>query len=199
MNQLAFRNLVGVAYSEAEVKLMAEELEVTDGPNDQGEQFTRAGKLSDKLPSPYANEAAARYSNGGAYPPDLSLITKARHDGTNYVFSLLLGYREPPAGVTVREGLHYNPYFPGGAIAMPKMLVDGGVEYDDGTPATESQMAKDVCTFLSWAAEPEHDDRKLMGLKFMFVLSLVLFQAGYYKRWKWAPIKSRRLVIDAIN
>ena len=170
-----------------------------DGPNDQGEMFARAGKLSDKLPSPYPNEAAARYSNGGAYPPDLSLITKARHDGTNYVFSLLLGYREPPAGVTVREGLHYNPYFPGGAIAMPKMLVDGGVEYEDGTPATESQMAKDVSTFLSWAAEPEHDERKLMGVKFMFVLSLVLFQAGYYKRWKWAPIKSRKLVIDAVN
>ena len=79
------------------------------------------------------------------------------------------------------QGLHYNPYFPGGAIAMPKMLVDGGVEYVDGTPATESQMAKDVCTFLSWAAEPEHDERKLMGAKFMFVLSLVFFQAAYFK------------------
>jgi ubiquinol-cytochrome c reductase cytochrome c1 subunit len=121
------------------------------------------------------------------------------------------------------QGLHYNPYFPGGAIAMPKMLVDGGVEYDDGTPATESQMAKDVCTFLSWAAEPEHDERKLMGAKFMFVLSLVLFQAAYFKvriappsldqgratrahacplrlqRGKWAPIKSRRLIVDAVN
>ena len=105
------------------------------------------------------------YANGGAYPPDLSLITKARHDGQNYVFALLLGYRDPPAGITMREGLHYNPYFVGGAIAMPKMLADGGVEYDDGTPATESQMAKDVVTFLAWAAEPEHDDRKLMGAK----------------------------------
>jgi ubiquinol-cytochrome c reductase cytochrome c1 subunit len=190
-----------------------------DGPNDQGEMFTRPGKLSDKLPAPYANEAvrilatawrvvdkfwaspaqAARYSNGGAYPPDLSLITKSRHDGTNYVFSLLLGYREPPAGVSVREGLHYNPYFPGGAIAMPKMLVDGGVEYEDGTPATESQMAKDVSTFLSWAAEPEHDERKLMGVKFIFVLSLCVFQAAYYKRWRWAPLKSRKIVIDAVN
>jgi len=199
MNQLSFRNLVGVAYSEAEMKALAEEQEVVDGPNDEGEMFTRPGKLSDKLPAPYANEAAARYSNGGAYPPDLSLITKARHDGTNYVFSLLLGYREPPAGVSVREGLHYNPYFPGGAIAMPKMLVDGGVEYEDGTPATESQMAKDVSTFLSWAAEPEHDERKLMGIKFVFVLSLVALQAGYYKRWKWAPLKSRKLVVDAVN
>ena len=91
---------------------------------------------------PYANEEAARYSNGGAYPPDLSLITKARHDGQNYVFSLLLGYREPPSGINIREGLYYNPYFVGGAIAMPKMLADGGVEYDDGTPATEAQQAK---------------------------------------------------------
>lgn len=199
LNLVAYRNLVGVAYTEDEVKAMAEEVEVTDGPNDQGEMFQRPAKLSDKLPSPYANEAAARYANGGAYPPDLSLITKARHNGQNYVFSLLLGYREPPAGVSVREGLHYNPYFPGGAIAMPKMLVDGGVEYDDGTPATESQMAKDVVTFLSWAAEPEHDDRKLMGAKFMFALSLALFQAGYYKRWKWSHVKSRRVIIDAVN
>jgi len=129
----------------------------------------------------------------------LSLITKARHNGTNYVFALLLGYREPPAGVTLREGLHYNPYFPGGAIAMPKQLNDGGVEYDDGTPATEAQMAKDVTTFLAWAAEPEHDERKLMGLKFIFVMSLVIVQAVYYKRWKWAPYKSRRLVFDAVH
>jgi len=199
MNLIAYRNLVDVAYSEAEVKAMAEEVEVEDGPNDQGERFTRPAKLSDRLPAPYANEAAARSANGGAYPPDLSLITKARHDGTNYVFSLLLGYRQPPAGVSVREGLHYNPYFPGGAIAMPKMLVDGGVEYEDGTAATESQMAKDVSTFLSWAAEPEHDERKLMGTKFMFVIALVWFQAAYYKRWKWAPIKSRRLIVDAVN
>ena len=117
--------------------------------------FDRPGKLSDSFPAPYANEEGARYANNGAYPPDLSLITKARHDGQNYVFSLLLGYREAPAGIEIREGLHYNPYFPGGAIAMPKMLVDGGVEYDDGTPATETQMAKDVTTFLAWAAEPE--------------------------------------------
>ena len=162
VEQLAFRNLVGVAYTEEEVKEMAEDIEVVDGPNDEGEMFDRPGKLSDKLPAPYANEQAARFANGGAYPPDLSLITKARHDGQNYVFSLLLGYREPPAGVSVREGLYYNPYFPGGAIAMPKMLADEGVEYDDGTVATEAQQAKDVTTFLAWAAEPEHDERKLV-------------------------------------
>lgn len=97
-----FRELVGVCYSEEEAKAMAAEIEVPDGPNDEGEMFDRPGKLSDKLPAPYMNEAHARYANGGAYPPDLSLITKARHDGQNYVFSLLLGYRDPPAGVSVR-------------------------------------------------------------------------------------------------
>jgi len=199
VEQLAYRNLVGVCYTEDEVKEMCLEIEVTDGPDDTGEPFERAAKLSDKIPSPYMNEAHARFANGGAYPPDLSLITKARHDGQNYVFALLLGYRDPPAGVSVREGLHYNPYFPGGAIAMPKMLADGGVEYDDGTPATESQMAKDVTTFLAWAAEPEHDERKLMGAKWVFVLCLVAFQAVYYKRWKWAPLKSRRVIVDVVN
>ena len=188
-----------VAYTEDEAKELAAELEVTDGPNDEGEMYLRPGRLSDKFPSPYANEEAARFANGGAYPPDLSLMTKARHDGQNYVFSLLLGYREPPAGITVREGLYYNPYFPGGAIAMPKMLADEGVEYEDGTPATESQQAKDVTTFLAWAAEPEHDERKLMGAKWMFALSLMLVLAIYWKRLKWAPIKSRRVVVDVIN
>jgi ubiquinol-cytochrome c reductase cytochrome c1 subunit len=199
VEQLHYRNLVGVAYTENEVKEMAAETEVEDGPNDEGEKFERPGRLSDPLPRPYANEEAARYANGGAYPPDLSLITKARHDGQNYVFSLLLGYREPPAGVNVREGLYYNPYFVGGAIAMPKMLADGGTEYDDGTDATEAQQAKDVTTFLAWAAEPEHDERKLMGAKFILVMSLVWITAAYYKRWKWAPIKSRRVVVDAFN
>jgi len=199
VEQLAFRNLVGVCYTEEEVKALCDEVEVEDGPDDTGERFERPAKLSDKLPMPYMNEAHARYANGGAYPPDLSLITKARHNGQNYVFALLLGYRDPPAGVSVREGLHYNPYFPGGAIAMPKMLSDGGVEYDDGTPATESQMAKDVVTFLAWAAEPEADERKLMGAKWVFVLSLVMVQAAYYKRWKWSSIKSRRIVVDPVH
>ncbi|KAG0622850.1 hypothetical protein M758_3G128700 [Ceratodon purpureus] len=196
---VAYRDLIGVAYTEDEVKCLAAEVEIEDGPNDEGEMYSRPGKPSDHFQNPYPNEQAARFANGGAYPPDLSLITKARHDGQNYVFALLLGYREPPAGVSVREGLHYNPYFPGGAIAMPKMLTDGGVEYEDGTPATESQMAKDVVTFLSWAAEPEMDERKLAGAKWIFVLSLALVQAAYYKRFRWSPIKSRKLVFDVVN
>lgn len=199
VQSIHYRDLVGVAYTEEEAKAMAAEQEYEDGPNDEGEMFERPGKLSDPLPRPYANEAHARYANGGAYPPDLTLITKARHDGLNYVFSLLLGYREPPAGVTVREGLHYNPYFPGGAIAMPKMLAEGGVEYDDGTEPTESQQAKDVVNFLAWAAEPEHDERKLMGTKWIFVMCLVFLQAAYYKRWRWTTIKSRRIVLDVVN
>ncbi|KAL8256776.1 hypothetical protein R6Q59_028817 [Mikania micrantha] len=199
MSLISYRDLVGVAYTEEETKAMAAEIEVVDGPNDEGEMFTRPGKLSDRFPEPYANEQAARFANGGAYPPDLSLITKARHNGQNYVFALLTGYRDPPAGVSIREGLHYNPYFPGGAIAMPKMLNDGAVEYEDGTPATEAQMGKDVVSFLSWAAEPEMEERKLMGFKWIFVLSLALLQAGYYRRLKWSVFKSRKLVLDVVN
>ncbi|XP_031285068.1 cytochrome c1-2, heme protein, mitochondrial isoform X1 [Pistacia vera] len=199
MSLISYRDLVGVAYTEEETKAMAAEIEVVDGPNDEGEMFTRPGKLSDRFPQPYANEQAARFANGGAYPPDLSLITKARHNGQNYVFALLTGYRDPPAGVTIREGLHYNPYFPGGAIAMPKMLIDGAIEYEDGTPATESQMGKDVVSFLTWAAEPEMEERKLMGFKWIFVLSLALLQAAYYRRLRWSVLKSRKLVLDVVN
>ncbi|KAM7267296.1 hypothetical protein ACFE04_009462 [Oxalis oulophora] len=196
---VSYRDLVGVAYTEEEVKAMAAEIEVTDGPNDEGEMFTRPGKPSDRFPQPYPNEAAARFANGGAYPPDLSLITKARHNGQNYVFALLTGYHDPPAGVTIREGLHYNPYFPGGAIAMPKMLNDGAVEYEDETPATEAQMGKDVVSFLSWAAEPEMEERKLMGFKWIFVLSLALLQAAYQRRLRWSPLKSRKVIVDVVN
>ncbi|PKI70008.1 hypothetical protein CRG98_009611 [Punica granatum] len=199
MSLISYRDLVGVAYTEEEVKAMAAEIEVVDGPNDEGEMFTRPGKLSDRFPQPYSNEQAARFANGGAYPPDLSLITKARHNGQNYVFALLTGYRDPPAGVTIREGLHYNPYFPGGAIAMPKMLNDGAVEYEDGTPATEAQMGKDVVAFLSWAAEPEMEERKLMGFKWIFLLSLALLQAAYFRRLRWSVLKSRKLVVDVVN
>ncbi|XP_031383423.1 cytochrome c1-2, heme protein, mitochondrial-like [Punica granatum] len=199
MSLISYRDLVGVAYTEDEVKAMAAEIEVVDGPNDEGEMFTRPGKLSDRFPQPYANEQAARFANGGAYPPDLSLITKARHNGQNYVFALLTGYHDPPAGITIRDGLHYNPYFPGGAIAMPKMLIDGAVEYEDGTPATEAQMGKDVVTFLSWAAEPEMEERKLMGFKWIFLMSLALLQAAYFRRLRWSVLKSRKLVVDVVN
>ena len=181
---LSYRNLVGVCYTEDEAKALAEKRTVMDGPNDAGEMFDRPGKLSDALPSPYKNDEQARSINNGALPPDLSLIIKSRGRREDYLFALLTGYRDPPAGVTVNEaaGQYYNPYFAGGKIGMPKQLVDGAVEYPDGTPATESQMAKDVATFLAWAAEPEHDDRKKLGLKWMVAVSATVACVLYYKR-----------------
>jgi ubiquinol-cytochrome c reductase cytochrome c1 subunit len=140
IDKIAFRSLIGVTHDEEGVKKIAETYEVTDGPNDQGEMFERPGKVSDPIPGPYKNEAQARMANNGALPPDLSLMVKARHGGIDYVFALLTGYMDAPAGKTLLSGLHYNPYFPGGAIAMAKQLTDGQVEYEDGTPATETQV-----------------------------------------------------------
>lgn len=193
LERLAYRNLVDVCFSEDEVKNMAAEVDVEDGPDDTGEMFERPGKLSDQLPSPYSNEEQGRMANAGALPPDLSLICKARHGGEDYIFALLTGYCEPPEGIVLREGLHYNPYFPGGAIGMAKQLEDGGVEYEDGTPATSTQMAKDVSTFLAWASEPEHDDRKKAGTKFVGLLIAMTLLTGWYKRFRWNPLKVRKI------
>lgn len=190
---LAYRNLVGVTHTEAQAKALAESVKVKDGPNDKGEMFERKGKLSDYFVRPYPNDEAARASNNGALPPDLSLVAKARHGGEDYVFALMTGYREPPAGVTLRSGLYYNPYFAGGAIAMAPPLTDGGIEFEDGTPGTVSQQAKDVSTFLAWASEPEHDERKRIGGKFIVALVLAALGAGYYKRFKWSIYKTRRI------
>ena len=175
---------------------MAEEVEYTDGPNADGEMFQRPGKLADYMPAPYPNEEASRAANGGALPPDLSLIVKARHGGADYVMALLTGYQDPPAGIEIREGLNFNPYFPGGSIAMGRVLFDGLVEYEDGTPSTTTQMAKDVATFLHWASEPEHDDRKKMGFQAVIILSGLTALSLYVKRLKWAPIKTRKLVYN---
>jgi len=188
---IAFRNLVDVAYTEDEVKAIAASVEVQDGPNDEGEMFMRNGKLSDYMPKPYKNENAARAANGGAYPPDLSLIVKAREHHEDYIFQVLTGYREPPYGVKVREGLHWNPYFPGGAIAMPPPLMPNMIEFDDGTPSSVSQMAKDVTTFLVWTGSPEFDDRKLLGWKGLFVVSALIVLTFYLKRTTWSVLKTR--------
>ena len=127
-------------------------------------------------------------------PPDLSLITKARPDGQNYVFSLLTGYSEPPAGVTMRGNLHYNKYFAGGAIAMARNIYDGVVEYPDGTPASASQIAKDVTTFLSWAAEPEHDERKRIGLKALGLCMVLTGLTLYMKKHRFTAVKTSNFV-----
>ncbi|KAF0690124.1 Aste57867_18449 [Aphanomyces stellatus] len=193
VDKIHFRHLVGVTHTEDEAKALAADIDVVDGPNDEGEMFERPGKLSDPLPKPYANDEAASAANNGAIPPDLSLIVKARHAGADYLFALMTGYIDAPEGKDVGAGLHYNPYFGGGAIAMPAPLEDGKVEYEDGTPATVSQMAKDVSVFLSWAAEPEHDERKKMGMQWCFGLFVTALLTGYYKRMRWAPLKTRKI------
>jgi ubiquinol-cytochrome c reductase cytochrome c1 subunit len=189
LDRIAWRNLVGVSHTVDEAKAMAEEVEYEDGPNDEGEMFQRPGKLADHMPPPYPNEEAARAGNNGGLPPDLSLITKARHGGADYIFALLTGYTDPPAGFEVPEGLNFNPYFPGTKIAMARVLYDGLVEYPDGTPATTSQMAKDVVTFLNWASEPEHDDRKRMGAQALAIISTLFALSIWVKRFKWAGVK----------
>jgi len=191
---VCYRNLVGVSHTEAEAKAEAEAVMIKDGPNEEGNYYERPGKLSDAFPSPYPNEEAARAANNGAYPPDLTYMTLARHYGEDYVFALLTGYTDPPAGVALREGLYYNPYFPGGAIAMAQSIYNETVEFEDGTPATAAQIAKDVSTFLKWAAEPEHDDRKRMLIKVVGILSILIVLSYYIKRHKWSVLKSRKIV-----
>ncbi|EDV29814.1 expressed hypothetical protein [Trichoplax adhaerens] len=193
LDQIAFRNLVGVSHTEEEAKALAESVNIEDGPNEDGEMFLRPGKLSDYFPPPYKNDEEARAANNGALPPDLSLMNKARHGGEDYMFSLLTGYCDPPAGITVREGLSYNPYFTGGAIGMPQQLFDDMLEYEDGTPATVSQLAKDVSVFLKWCTEPYYDDKKRMFMKAFLIISFLTGISWYYKRHKWSVLKTRKL------
>lgn len=195
LDRVAWRSLIGVSHTNAEIKEMAELFQYDDEPDDQGNPKKRIGKLSDYIPGPYDNEQAARAANQGALPPDLSLIVKARHGACDYIFSLLTGYPEdPPAGVHLPDGSNYNPYFPGGAIAMGRVLFDDLVEFEDGTPASTSQMAKDVTTFLNWASEPEHDERKKAGLKAIIVLSSLYLLSVWLKKFKWTTLKNRKIV-----
>ena len=189
LDRLYYRNLKDLGFSDAEIKEIAKQHEVVDGPNEVGEMFKRPAKAHDHFVNPYENEEASRAANGGAHPPDLSLIVKARHDGPNYIYSLLTGYAEAPKNFHLMPGLNYNPYFEGGQLAMPAPLHEGGVTYIDGTNATVDQMAKDVVVFLQWAAEPEMEHRKSMGLKVM--MYLVIFTVCFYfaKRKIWSKIK----------
>ncbi|XP_078521495.1 cytochrome c1, heme protein, mitochondrial-like [Lissotriton helveticus] len=193
MEYLAFRNLVGVSHTEAEAKALAEECEVIDGPDENGDMFTRPSKLSDYFPKPYPNAKASWTANNGALPPDLSYIVKARHGGEDYVLSLLTGYCDAPTGVTKKDGLYYNPYFPVQTIGLAPPIYNEILEFDDGTTATMSQVAKDVCTFLRWAAEPEHDQRKRMGPKVLMIGAILIPVVYYLKRHKWYVLKSRKI------
>jgi ubiquinol-cytochrome c reductase cytochrome b/c1 subunit len=208
LSYVAFRNLAepgGPGYTPAQAAALAAEYKIKDGPNDQGEMFERPGRPADYFPSPFPNEQAARAANGGAAPPDLSLITKARsyergfpwfifdfftqyqEQGPDYVAAILQGFEDkPPEGVTIPEGSYYNKYFPGHAIKMPKPLSDGQVTFDDGSPATVAQYAKDVTTFLMWAAEPHMEARKQLGFQ-VFAFLIVFAGLMYFTKKKvWA-------------
>ena len=176
MKYVSYRNLGekgGPEFSEAEVKAIAASFEVTDGPNADGEMFTRPAKPSDKFVLPYENVKAAQAANGGAYPPDMSVLVKARGGGVDYIYSLLQGYEDAPSGVTLDDGVYYNKYMIGNKIKMASPLTDDIVEYTDGTQATVDQMSKDVTTFLTWAAEPELEERHRTGVKVIIYLILL--------------------------
>ena len=191
LQYVAYRNLGdagGPGFTEAEVKAIAASVQVTAGPNDAGEMFERPGEPQDKFKSPFPNAKAAAAANGGKAPPDLSLMVKARADGANYLHALMLGYVDPPAGFQVPEGGHYNKYFPGHVIAMPKVLNEGQVEYTDGTKATVDQMARDVTAFLAWTAEPKLEERHRLGLR--VIIFLIVLTGLFYalKRRIWAAL-----------
>jgi len=175
----------GPGFNDAEVKAIAAgyQKDVIDETGDT-KQVPRAP--ADTFPNPFANEQAARASNGGALPPDLSLIVKARKGGPNYVYSLLTGYSDPPPGVELRAGMSYNPYFSGGQIGMPFQLNADRVTYSDGTQATTEQMASDVVTFLAWASEPKLEQRKRLGLNVMAYLVVLagLLYFSYRRVWR---------------
>ncbi len=185
---VSYRNLAALGYSEKEIKAIAAEYEVTDGPNDEGEMFQRKAKPSERFVKPFPNDQAPRAANNGALPPDLSLMTKARPHGTDYVYALMTGYEDAPKGVKVPEGTYYNSAFRGGLIAMLPPLSKDAVTYADGTPATVERLAEDVTTFLAWVAEPEMEERKQLGIKVM--LFLLVFTGLLYalKRKIWADL-----------
>ena len=186
-----YRSLAGIGLSKAEITTLAEGYEVTDGPNEDGEMYQRPAKPTDKFVAPFDNAAQARAANGGALPPDLSLIVKARADGANYLASLLKGYKEPPKGVEVGEGLYYNSYFAGGQLAMPSPLAEDIIEYPDGTPASVDQMAEDITAFLAWAAEPHLEARKRLGFKVLGFLVLLTGLLGLVNRRIHRQIKAK--------
>jgi ubiquinol-cytochrome c reductase cytochrome b/c1 subunit len=209
LSLVRFRNLSepgGPEFSRAQVVELAAQYQIKDGPNEQGEMFERPGRPADAFPSPFANRQAAQAANGGAYPPDMSLLAKARTyergfpwfvfdvftqyqaQGPDYIHSLLLGYTEPPPGFTVEPGLNYNKYFPGQKIAMAQPIMDNQVEYTDGTPMTIDQYGKDVAAFLMWTAEPKMEERKRMGFRVMAFLILFAGLLYYTKKKIWADV-----------
>lgn len=190
LSLVSYRHLGNVGFSEDEVKAIAGEYEVEDGPNDEGEMFMRAAIPADRFVKPFPNTKAAQAANNGALPPDLSLIVKARKHGPDYLYALLTGYKdEAPEGVHISDGQYYNEFFPGHAISMAPPVDDESVEYADGTEATKAQIAKDVTTFLAWTASPELEERKRMGVKVMIFLIVLTVLMYALKRKIWSDVK----------
>jgi ubiquinol-cytochrome c reductase cytochrome c1 subunit len=189
MRLIYYRNLRELGLSDAEVRAIAATVQVADGPNDEGQMFERPGRPSDRFRSPFTNEKAARAANNGAYPPDLSVITKAREGGADYIHALLTGYSDPPEDFHLMEGMNYNKYFAGRQIAMaPPLAGEGQVEFKDGTTATVEQMSRDVTTFLAWAAEPELETRKQMGVRIILFLTILGGLVYAVKRKVWSDV-----------
>ena len=193
MKYVSYRNLAekgGPEFSEAQAKAIAASFEVKDGPNADGEMFTRPGKLSDKFVMPYENVKAAQAANGGAYPPDMSVLAKARGGGVDYIYSLLQGYDDPPAGFMLDDGVYYNKFMYGNKIKMSNQLSDGLVEYADGTNATVEQMSKDVTTFLMWTAEPHLESRHQMGFKAIVYLIILTILVYFSMKRIWSRVET---------
>jgi len=200
LKYLTFVELVDAMMSEQEAREVAADFEVEDGPNDEGEMFMRECNLGDKWPQPYENVKLARLANDGANPPDLTHIIQARIGGENYIFSLLTGYMEPPVGVTVLPGMFYNPYMEGGLIKMPPPLIKGMVEYEDGTEASISQMAKDVSAFLYWCREPKQKKKHRLFLKaHQMLIWCAIIPMFYIWRSTWLVVHNRRVVFMQHN
>jgi len=198
LKYLRFRHFINHFMSEDEAKAEAFEAQIDDF-DDKGQPIKRPGLPNDYIPSPYLNKEAAAAANNGAAPPDLTLIELARHGGEDYIFSLLTSYFDPPAGIAVDEGKAYNPYFYGGVIAMPQQLFDEGIDYQDGTPATISQQAKDVSTFLRFTAEPYHDSKKKIAWKLIMFMPILAFVLIYAKRRVWTFIHSQKFIYRTIK
>ena len=193
MQYLSYRNLGesgGPEFTEEEVKAIAASIEIDDGPDSQGEMFTRPGRPSDKFKSPYPNVNASIAANGGAYPPDMSVLVKARSGGVDYIYSLLQGYVDPPPGVKLDEGVYYNKFMYGNKIKMSNQLSDGLVEYSDGKEATVEQMSKDVTTFLMWTAEPHLEARHQMGFKAIVYLIILTILVYFSMKRIWSRIET---------
>ena len=188
LSLIHYRNLSDLGYTEDQIKAFASEYEVQDGPDNEGEMFMRPAKPSDRFVNPFPNDNAARAGNNGSLPPDLSLIAEARIGGSDYLYNLMVGYVDPPAGVEVADGMSYNAFFAGHQIAMPPPLSDEGVEYEDGTKATVAQMARDVTTFLTWASEPNMEERKGMGIKVLLFLIVFTGMIIAVKKKIWSDV-----------